>query len=151
MADTGMTVDAEALIRALHKLAGSVGEHSVRVLNTIAEPRAEQMQQRTPVMSGDLRGTVRPEPAKMLKRGPQVRWTAGGAAALYALRIHEDLSLSHEGMGVYYPSKGVRREYEKRGQARFLASVVEEEAKAMEQEFAAGIAAVLETFKAGQL
>ena len=124
------------LLNTLRDIGQIVEKRSARILNTIAQPRATKMKQRTPVMTGDLRASIHVSKPKVTRKGAEVRWVAGGAAMGYAIVVHEDTSISHTGQGVYYPAPGVKRSYTKRGQAKFLTSVVNEDAKQMRNEIA---------------
>ena len=126
----------KSILKTLREIGQVVDKRSARILNTIAQPRATKMKQRTPVMTGDLRASIHVANPKVTRDGAEVSWVAGGAAMGYALVIHEDTSLSHTGSGVYYPAPGVRREYKKRGQSKFLTSVVNEDSKKMKNEIA---------------
>jgi len=134
------------LLTNLRAIGEVVDKRSASILNTIAQPRATKMKQRTPVMTGDLRASIHVTKPKVTRKGAEVRWAAGGAAMGYAVVVHEDMSMSHSGEGVYYPSPGVKRSYTKRGQAKFLTSVVNEDAKKMRDEIAEEFDKVFKTF-----
>ena len=144
--DDEFDIDGDDLFRTLTKISLLVDREGVRIMREIAEPRATKMKDRTPVMRNRLRASVHAQEPKMRAKGPEVRWVAGGSAKAYALRIHEDKSLSHTGKGVYY-RRGKKVVYDKRGQAKFITSVMDEDSDEMKKEAARKFAGVLYKFK----
>tara|TARA_R110000824_G_scaffold32908_7_gene106119 strand:- start:1530 stop:1997 length:468 start_codon:yes stop_codon:yes gene_type:complete len=124
------------ILKNLLEIGQVVDKRSAKILNDIAQPRATKMKERVPVMTGDLKSSIHVSEPKVTRKGAEVKWVAGGSAMGYAVVVHEDMLISHSGEGVYYPSPGVKRSYTKRGQAKFLISVVNEDAKAMKKEMA---------------
>ena len=106
----------------IRRIGEDVERNIAKILNDVAQPRIAKMKTRTPVRDGHLRASVHLTPAKRTSRGVEVKWVAGGTAAVYALKQHEDLSYSHT-----------------TGQAKYISSVVFEDAKAMKQAVASKI------------
>ena len=106
----------------IRKIGEIVEKETAGILNEVGQPRVAIMKSRTPVRDGHLRASVRLSPAKRTRQGVEVYWQAGGVTTAYAWVQHEDLSLKHTV-----------------GQAKYISSVVNEDAQAMVSEIAAKI------------
>jgi len=106
-------------IRALGEM---VDRNGAQALNLVAQPRVRKMKDRSPVDpvdGGSLKASIHLSPVKRTKRGLEVYWQAGGPASAYALIQHENMAYKHT-----------------TGQAKFISSVVYEDAAAMRSELA---------------
>jgi aspartate-semialdehyde dehydrogenase len=102
-------------------------EHGIaKILDRVGQPRVAKMKSRTPVRDGHLRASVHLTSAKRIRKDVEVKWAAGGVAVDYALRQHEDLSYKHT-----------------TGQAKYISSVVFEDAGSMRDEIASKIKKLL--------
>tara|TARA_B100000949_G_scaffold4534_2_gene3935 strand:+ start:6706 stop:7086 length:381 start_codon:yes stop_codon:yes gene_type:complete len=108
------------VVKAIRGIGEKVERDTAQILNEVGQPRVLKMKDRTPVLDGHLKGSVRLSPAKRTRQGVEVYWQAGGTTTAYALRQHEDMSLNHPGAGG----------------AKYIISVVYQDAPAMTKEIA---------------
>jgi|TARA_R110000824_G_scaffold132891_1_gene295453 aspartate-semialdehyde dehydrogenase len=106
----------------IRKIGERVEKETARILNEVGQPRVAIMKSRTPVKDGHLKGSVRLSPAKRTRQGVEVYWQAGGVTTAYALVQHEDLTFKHTS-----------------GQAKYIISVVYEDAVKMRTEIGEAI------------
>jgi hypothetical protein len=95
----------------LRRLADRSPDAAGAALYVEAEIEMTEAKQRTPVDTGALRGSGYVNPPQYRGREITVEMGFGGPAAPYAVHVHEDLDAFHPV-----------------GQARFLASVIDESA-----------------------
>ena len=113
----------EVTVENIRALGDDLDKELARILNEVGQPRIAKIKNRTPVRDGHLRASVHLVPAKRTRQGVEVAWAAGGVATPYAHKQHEDLSYKHK----------------KVGQAKYISSVVFEDAKAMRSELSRAI------------
>ena len=116
-------------VEKLKKIGEDLDKNLVEILNDVGQPRIAKMKTRTPVRDGHLRSSVHLTPAKRTIKGVEVGWAAGKSATAYALVQHEDLSFKHTV-----------------GQAKYISSVVYEDATAMRSEIKQAISDLFSTY-----
>lgn len=116
-------------VEKIRNIGEDLDRHLASILYDVAEPRIKKMKDRTPVRDGHLKSSVKILPAKRTRQGIEVQWAAGGVATAYALVQHENLSFQHTV-----------------GQAKYISSVVYEDAGAMKSELQQGISELFSTY-----
>lgn len=112
------------MLRNLAKIREQFPDRFASALNKEAEIEATECKKRCPVDTGALRASIHAEPPKREGRKITSRIVAGGAAAEYALIVHEDLDAYH-----------------KNGEAKFIESTLQESASSMAERIAARLKA----------
>lgn len=119
MASGGNLRGAAAMLAKIQRVKKLFPDHVATALRQEMEIEATEVRRRTPVDTGELRGSVQVVgPARQGSR-LYVMIVAGGTAAPYAIYVHEDLEAFH-----------------KVGQAKFLESVILESRPYMLQRLA---------------
>jgi hypothetical protein len=127
MADAGLEiVGLDQMISKLSRIAGWMGgEGAARALEAEAELEMTEAKRRTPVKTGNLKGSGLVHPAQRSGDVWSVVMSFGNAAVTYALKVHEDVNAFHRS-----------------GQAKFLESVLLESVPYLAQRVAARLRVV---------
>lgn len=80
----------------MQRLAQRFPDEVERALHQEAEIEATEAKRRTPVDTGNLRGSIHVEGPTRAGRTVSAAIVAGGPAAPYALHVHEDLEAFHK-------------------------------------------------------
>lgn len=110
---TGVT-GVDAMMKNIAAVRGRYPTAVASALYIESQLMATEVKKRTPVDSGDLRGTIHVVGPTQERNVIYALIVAGGPAAPYAIYVHENMSASHSSP----PFGG--------GQAKFIESVIDE-------------------------
>ena len=85
----------EKFVKVLTKITTDYRGNARLSASHVMEDMAREMKTITPVDEGTMRGTIHVVGPEWIGNNMEGAWVAGGPAATYTVRQHEDLSLKH--------------------------------------------------------